>query len=232
MLLLSQRGFAFACARQRVGILPNFGAVTGTGAERIGIHIGEDWLMKPSGIVAIAALSATLSGCAGVGFGDGISPAKPAVANVTTTPQPIAPVVPVAPVQTQPLPPAALGSVALTQPAPTSPPGIAAPPQPAQATTPALPTGPALGGVLGGPIGASLTDADRQAAWNAQIAALDSGQNRSWRGARGVFGFVAPGAGTGGGCRAYTQTIYIGGRANRGQGVACKQADGTWKMTS
>ncbi len=85
---------------------------------------------------------------------------------------------------------------------------------------------------MGGPIGAALTEEDRQAAWKAQIAALDSGQRRPWRGAHGVFGFVEPGAETGKGCRAYTQTIYVAGRPNRGQGVACKQADGAWKVTS
>ena len=71
-----------------------------------------------------------------------------------------------------------------------------------------------------------------QAAWEAQVAALDSGQRRSWRGAHGVFGFVEAGAATGDGCRAYSQTIYIAGRPNRGQGVGCKQPDGSWKMTS
>ena len=97
---------------------------------------------------------------------------------------------------------------------------------------PAIPTGAALGGVLGGPIGASLTDDDRGAAWQAQVGALDSGQKRSWRGAKGVFGFVAPGAASGDGCRAYSQTIYIAGRPNRGKGVGCRQPDGSWKMTS
>ena len=97
---------------------------------------------------------------------------------------------------------------------------------------PAIPTGAALGGVLGGSVGASLTDDDRQAAWQAQVGALDSGQKRSWRGAKGVFGFVEPGATTGDGCRAYSQTIYVAGRPNRGRGVGCKQADGSWKMTS
>ena len=97
---------------------------------------------------------------------------------------------------------------------------------------PAIPTGAALGGVLGGPIGASLTDDDRAAAWEAQIAALDSGQRRSWRGSHGVFGFVEAGAATGAGCRAYSQTIYVAGRPNRGRGVGCKQPDGSWKMTS
>src|SRR6202161_2078780 len=93
------------------------------------------------------------------------------------------------------------------------------------------PTGAALGGVLGGSVGSSLTDDDRQAAWQAQVGELDSGQKRSWRGAKGVFGFVDPGAATGDGCRSYSQTIYVAGRPNRGRGVGCKQADGSWKMT-
>ncbi len=97
---------------------------------------------------------------------------------------------------------------------------------------PPIPTGAALGGVLGGPVGASLTDDDRQAAWQAQVGALDSGQKRSWRGDHGVFGFVAPGATTGEGCRAYSQTVYVAGRPNRGKGVGCRQPDGSWKMTS
>ena len=103
---------------------------------------------------------------------------------------------------------------------------------PAGIPAPAIPTGAALGGVLGGSVGSSLTEDDRQAAWQAQVGALDSGQKRSWRGAKGVFGFVEPGATTGDGCRAYSQTIYVAGRPNRGRGVGCKQADGSWKMTS
>ena len=105
-------------------------------------------------------------------------------------------------------------------------------PAPAGIPAPAIPTGAALGGVLGGSVGSSLTDDDRQAAWQAQVGALDSGQKRSWRGAKGVFGFVEPGTTTGDGCRAYSQTIYVAGRPNRGRGVGCKQADGSWKMTS
>jgi surface antigen len=112
---------------------------------------------------------------------------------------------------------------------PPAVPVVSVPPSP---TAPAVPTGAALGGVLGGPVGAQLTDDDRAAAWNAQVAALDSGQRRSWRGAHGLFGFVEPGVETGPGCRAYSQTIYVSGRPNRGQGVACKQGDGSWKMTS
>jgi len=101
----------------------------------------------------------------------------------------------------------------------------------ADVSTPsAVPAGGALGGALGGPVGAALTSADRENAWNAQIAALESGQRRSWRGARGAFGFVEPGAEAGAGCRSYTQTIYVSGRPNRGHGVACKQSDGSWTM--
>ena len=107
-----------------------------------------------------------------------------------------------------------------------------APAAPAVPPAPTIPTGAALGGVLGGPVGASLADADREAAWRAQIAALDSGKPRSWRGGHGVFGSVEPGAETGAGCRAYAQTIYVAGRPNRGQGVACRQPEGGWKMTS
>jgi surface antigen len=113
---------------------------------------------------------------------------------------------------------------------PSPPPPVSAAPEAPAA--PAIPVGAALGGILGGAIGASLSEADRETAWNAQLAALASGQRRSWRGAHGVFGFVEPGAETGGGCRAYSQTIYVAGRPNRGQGVGCKQPDGSWKVTS
>ena len=108
------------------------------------------------------------------------------------------------------------------------PPAVAA----AEPAAAAIPTGAALGGALGGPVGASLTEDDRAAAWEAQVGALDSGQRRSWRGSHGVFGFVEPGAATGDGCRAYSQTIYIAGRPSHGHGVGCKQPDGSWKMTS
>ena len=77
------------------------------------------------------------------------------------------------------------------------------------------------------PVGASLTDDDRQAAWQAQVGALDLGQKRSWRGAKGVFGFVEPGSASGDGCRAYSQTVYVAGRPKRGKGVGCRQPDGS-----
>jgi surface antigen len=199
-------------------------AATGSGANEKRIES-----MKPS-LAVIAALAASLAGCAGFGSGGEVTPTKPGVAAAAPM-QPPQPMAPVAAVQAQPLPPAGFVSAPSAQQTLPNPPVAAASAQqspPAQA----LPSGAALGGVLGGPVGASLTDADRAAAWNAEVAALDSGQRRSWKGSNGVFGFVAPGAEAGPGCRAYSQTIYIAGRPNRGRGVACKQADGTWKAAS
>jgi surface antigen len=170
--------------------------------------------MKSVVVTLLALIAPILAGCASFGFGGEAASTPPVTGTAPSIPPPGAPV---GPVQAQPLPPGSPASASMTR--------------PAASAAPAMPAGAALGGVLGGPIGASLTEADRQAAWNAQISALDSGQSRSWRGVQGVFGFVAPGVETGGGCRAYSQTIYVAGRPNRGGGVACKQPDGTWKMT-
>lgn len=171
----------------------------------------------------IAALAAPgLAGCGSLGFGGiglgGLGSGESA------PPAPVAG----APAQTAAIAPQPTAAVVSSPPsiAPAAPAALPAP------IAPALPTGAALGGVLGGPVGAALTDADRQAAWAAQVAALDSGKLRSWRGAKGVYGFVEPGAEAGAGCRAYAQTIYVAGRPNHGQGVACKQPDGGWRMTS
>ncbi len=194
--------------------------------------------------VALALNAPILAGCASFGFGGEAAPGKPSAAAAATPPRLYSRSLPSARSRRNrcrrrlPTPQLRFSRPRrrdLASPSPRRnrrPRHLRSPPRRAAGAAPAIPTGAALGGVLGGPIGASLTEADRQAAWNAQIAALDSGQSRSWRGVHGVFGFVAPGAETGGGCRAYSQTIYVAGRPNRGRGVACKQADGTWKMTS
>ncbi|MGO9755630.1 MAG: hypothetical protein ACLPNY_03355 [Roseiarcus sp.] len=85
------------------------------------------------------------------------------------------------------------------------------------------------------PSGAALGEADRQAAYDAQVGAVEAGERRSWRGAGGAFGCVEPGPAAEtarGHCRPYAQTIYIGGRPQRGQGLACRQSDGSWRMAS
>jgi surface antigen len=123
------------------------------------------------------------------------------------------------------VPSAGCNSVGLSAGAPTA--AMAAPP-----SAPALPVGAALGGILGGPVGAALDEADRQAAYDAQVGALEAGERRAWRGAHGAYGYVEPAAGAAQGCRAYSQTIYVAGRPQRGHGVGCRQPDGSWRMTS
>lgn len=103
---------------------------------------------------------------------------------------------------------------------------VAGPPQPA---------GPKpLVGWLAGPAGDPLDAADRERAYAAQIAAAETGQRASWRSAKGHFGFVEPAAeasGTGGACRAFSHTMYIDGRVQRGGGSACRGAAG-WDVVS
>jgi surface antigen len=99
----------------------------------------------------------------------------------------------------------------------------------------ALPTGAALGGILGGSVGAQMDEGDRQAAYDAQVAALDSGQRRTWRGKAGLFGYIEVGSGADGAqgyCRTYSQTIYVAGHPQRGHGLGCRQTDGVWRMAS
>jgi surface antigen len=110
-------------------------------------------------------------------------------------------------------------------------------PPPAAAV--ATPTGPAptpenvdpsmLGGVLAGSVGLGLENGDRVAAYKAQASALETGQRSSWRGERGVYGYVEAGAKQGS-CRSFSQTVYVAGRPYTGSGSACRQADGSWRV--
>ena len=106
---------------------------------------------------------------------------------------------------------------------------VAAPVVPAVAVKPAE---QAPDGVLVGALGSKLNEADRKAAFTAQLAALSSGQRKTWRGgAGGAFGYVEPGAetpGLKGNCRSYAHTVYFGGRPQSASGQACREADGTW----
>lgn len=99
---------------------------------------------------------------------------------------------------------------------------------------PAKPAAPAVAGVIAGPFAADLSDADRQRAHEAELAALESGKRQSWRGDNGLFGSVEPGsesAGIGGKCRDYSHTIYRAGRPKTASGSACRQGDGSWRVT-
>lgn len=99
----------------------------------------------------------------------------------------------------------------------SSAPVVAAPPPPAP-------------GAVGGAIGQSLDEKDRAAAIAAQQEAVSSGARKSWRGARGSYGFVTPGP-ENGPCRDYTHKVFINGRPQEAKGQACRE-NGEWRVTS
>jgi surface antigen len=104
-------------------------------------------------------------------------------------------------------------------------PAVAAAPPPAPAAPPAPP--PYLG-LADGSLGQQLDAASKSAANKAEVAALSSGERKTWRGENGAYGYVAPGAANGD-CRDLTHTIYVNGRPNVGKGTACKSGEG-WKL--
>ena len=106
---------------------------------------------------------------------------------------------------------------------------VAAPSVPAPV---AKPVEPVPDGVLAGPLGGKLNEADRKGAFAAQLAALSTGQKKTWRGAGGTYGFIEPGAESPslkGSCRAYSHTIFFNGRPQSASGQSCREADGTWR---
>jgi surface antigen len=102
------------------------------------------------------------------------------------------------------------------------------PPAAAVAPVVSAPPPPAPG-VIGGAIGQSLDEKDRAAAIAAQQEAVASGARKSWRGARGAYGFITPGA-ENGACRDYTHKIFIDGRPREAKGQACRE-NGEWRVT-
>jgi len=89
--------------------------------------------------------------------------------------------------------------------------------------------------VLGGVIGASLADRERQRAYAAEIQALDCGEAGSPVGWGGEgpkrYGTVVPGAPyqtRGATCRDYSHSIYIDGHPQIARGTACRNPDGSW----
>lgn len=104
---------------------------------------------------------------------------------------------------------------------------------PAPSIVAAEPAKPAIAGVLAGSVGQKLDKSSRQKAFDAQMLALDSGQRRSWKGERGSFGYVEIGPETArseGACRSYSHKIYVAGRPQSGEGLACRAPDGAWRM--
>ncbi len=98
----------------------------------------------------------------------------------------------------------------------------------APAVTEIAPPPAAAPGVVGGLIGQSLNEKDRDTAIAAQQDAIATGVRKSWRGDKGAYGFVIPGAETGD-CRDYTHRIFIDGRPQEAKGKACRE-NGEWRV--
>lgn len=93
-----------------------------------------------------------------------------------------------------------------------------------------------LGGMLGRSVGSSLDNADRAAYERASERAFQTGNSTSWRSQKtGNYGSIRPtGAYVddyGNYCREYNQTIYIDGERQSGHGTACREQDGSWRIT-
>ena len=95
--------------------------------------------------------------------------------------------------------------------------------------------GAAAGGLLGSAIGASMDEQDRQAAYAAEMEALEGGAPGApvgWRSDHtDHYGTIVPGPYYQRGsrrCREYSHTIYVRGRPEIARGIACRNPDGSW----
>jgi len=99
--------------------------------------------------------------------------------------------------------------------------------------------GALAGGYLGNTLGASLDAADRDAAQDTTQKSLEysqNGQSSTWTNPdSGNSGTVTPTktfvASSGQACREFESTINVDGKQENAQGKACRQSDGTWKIT-
>ena len=97
-----------------------------------------------------------------------------------------------------------------------------------------------LGGLLGGAVGNALDQRDKQMAYQAQQAALEStrtGQTETWRNPdTGHYGSYTPTktyeTSSGQYCREYQEKVVIDGKTSSAYGTACRQPDGSWKIVN
>ncbi|HRQ60322.1 MAG TPA: RT0821/Lpp0805 family surface protein [Alphaproteobacteria bacterium] len=96
-----------------------------------------------------------------------------------------------------------------------------------------------LGGLLGSEIGASLDNADKAYAMQAQNQALAApvGERITWNNPNsGNSGYITPVrdgyASSGRYCREYQQEITVGGKRESAYGTACQKPDGSWEIVS
>jgi surface antigen len=96
--------------------------------------------------------------------------------------------------------------------------------------------GALLGGVLGDLVGKSMDHQDMTSYDQASHHALETGQATSWKNPdSGNSGSIHPHKrykdSEGRYCREYTQTILVEGAAHEGHGTACREDDGSWRIT-
>jgi len=103
----------------------------------------------------------------------------------------------------------------------------------------AIMLGAIFGAVVGDQIGAQLDEKDRLLASQNLQYALEStadGTTTTWQNPNtGHGGTSAPTKtyqSSGTPCREFTTEIQVGGETQQGYGTACRQADGSWKITS
>ena len=97
-----------------------------------------------------------------------------------------------------------------------------------------------LGGLLGGAVGNALDQRDKELAMrNAQntLESARTGTTSAWKNPdTGNSGNFTPTqtyqSSSGNYCREYTQTIYIQGEPHESYGHACRQPDGSWKISN
>ena len=94
-----------------------------------------------------------------------------------------------------------------------------------------------IGGLIGSEIGRSMDETDRIRANQAinESYSAPIGDSITWNNpGTGNFGAVTPTrdgtSRSGQYCRELQQTITVNGRNQQGVGVACQQADGTWRI--
>ena len=102
----------------------------------------------------------------------------------------------------------------------------------------AIAFGTFVGAILGGAIGAELSEADQIMAGRSLGDSLEydqSGYTREWNNPdTGNSGTSMPTRtvtrADGTPCREFTTTVMIGGKEEEAYGTACRQADGSWKV--
>jgi surface antigen len=95
-----------------------------------------------------------------------------------------------------------------------------------------------LGAWLGNEVGRSMDEVDRIRAQQAHVQALDTGQTIRWDNPNnGDHGAVQPlrsgtDTQTGAFCREFQSTVVVGGQQQQAYGTACRQPDGSWRITN